>query len=188
MPALIWRHSWEPRHVRKGGTDLCLISAPLNQAVWAKRGDATCPSRSGCAWEPARRRPLEPLPISAHTWSWSKSKIPAIWWRMKTVQFQVWCSCCNMNDEQVCLSACCTRSPPSRSPSPQWGAADAEIKVSSGENTELKRSPFKTWSRSAYSPTCYGYCQGFLPCLLLPFRSIHQHFFQILARFFLCWL
>ena len=27
--------------------------------------------------------------------------------------------------------------------SPQWGAADAEIKVPPGENTELKRSPFK---------------------------------------------
>ena len=26
---------------------------------------------------------------------------------------------------------------------PQWGAADAEIKVPSGENRELKRSPFK---------------------------------------------
>ena len=26
---------------------------------------------------------------------------------------------------------------------PQWGAADAEIKVPSGENTELERSPFK---------------------------------------------
>ena len=31
---------------------------------------------------------------------------------------------------------------------PQWGAADAKIKVPSGENAELKRSPFKTWSRS----------------------------------------
>ena len=31
---------------------------------------------------------------------------------------------------------------------PQWGAADAEIKVPSGESTELKRSPFKAWSRS----------------------------------------
>ena len=30
---------------------------------------------------------------------------------------------------------------------PQWGAADAEIKVPSDENTELKRSPFKAWSR-----------------------------------------
>ena len=37
---------------------------------------------------------------------------------------------------------------------PQWGAADAEIKVPSGENTDLKRSPFKAWSRSAYSHTC----------------------------------
>ena len=27
--------------------------------------------------------------------------------------------------------------------SPQWGAADAEIKVPSDENTELKGSPFK---------------------------------------------
>ena len=27
---------------------------------------------------------------------------------------------------------------------PQWGAADAKIKVPSGENTELKRSPFKS--------------------------------------------
>ena len=35
---------------------------------------------------------------------------------------------------------------------PQWGAADAEIKVPFGENTELKRSPFKAWSRSVYKP------------------------------------
>ena len=47
--------------------------------------------------------------------------------------------------------------------SPQWGAADAEIKVPSGENTELKRSPCKAWSTSVYSRTCYTYCQGFLP-------------------------
>ena len=30
---------------------------------------------------------------------------------------------------------------------PQWGAADAEIEVPSGENSELKRSPLKAWSR-----------------------------------------
>ena len=59
----------------------------------------------------------------------------------------------------------------------QWGAADTEIKVPSGENTELKRSPFQAWSRSVYSHTCYAYCQGFLPCLFLHFRSIHLHFF-----------
>ena len=60
---------------------------------------------------------------------------------------------------------------------PHWGAADAGIKVPSGENTELKRSPFEAWSRSVYSHTCYAYCQGFLPCLFLPFRSIYLHFY-----------
>ena len=48
-------------------------------------------------------------------------------------------------------------------PSPQWRAADAEIKVPSGENTELKRSPFKAWSSSVHSHTCYAFCQGFPP-------------------------
>ena len=68
---------------------------------------------------------------------------------------------------------------------PQWGAADAEIKVPSVEDTELKGSPFKACSRSVYSHTCYAYCrQGFLPCLFLPFRSIHLHFFQNLSHFF----
>ena len=28
----------------------------------------------------------------------------------------------------------------------QWGGADTEMKVPSGENTELKRSPFKGWN------------------------------------------
>ena len=79
--------------------------------------------------------------------------------------------------------------PSQRSPNPpQWGAADAEIKVPSGENTELKRSPFQAWSRSVYSHKCYAYWQGFLPCLFLPFRSIHLHFSQNLSGFLLCWL
>ena len=69
--------------------------------------------------------------------------------------------------------------------SPQWGDADAEIKVPSNENTELKCSPFKAWSKSVHSHTCYTYCQEFLPCLFLPFQSIHLHFFQSLSRFFL---
>ena len=69
--------------------------------------------------------------------------------------------------------------------SPQRGAADAEIKVPSGENTELKRSPFKAWSMSVYSHTCYAYCQNrFPPCLFLPFRSIHLHFFPKPPNFF----
>ena len=71
---------------------------------------------------------------------------------------------------------------------PQWGAADAGIKVPSGESTERKRSPFKAWSRSVYSHTCCACCQGFLPCLFLPFRSFHLHFFQNLSRFLLCWM
>ena len=71
---------------------------------------------------------------------------------------------------------------------PQWWAAHAEIKVPSVDNTELQGSPFKAWSRSVYSHTCYAYCQGFLPSLFLPFRSIHLHFFKNLSWFFLCWL
>ena len=67
---------------------------------------------------------------------------------------------------------------------PQWGAADAEIKVPSGENTELKRSPFQAWGGSVYSHTCCACCQGVLPCLFLPFQSIHLHFFQNLPQFF----
>ena len=35
-----------------------------------------------------------------------------------------------------------------------------------------------------YSHTCYAYGQGFLPCLFLPFRSIHLHFFPNLSQCF----
>ena len=34
---------------------------------------------------------------------------------------------------------------------PQWVAADAEIYVPAGENTDLKRSPLKAWSRSVFA-------------------------------------
>ena len=57
---------------------------------------------------------------------------------------------------------------------PQWGAADAEIKAPSDENTELKRSPYKAWSRSVYSHTCYAYCQGFLSFLLISTLPVHS--------------
>ena len=67
---------------------------------------------------------------------------------------------------------------------PLWGAADAEIKVPSVENTELKRSPFKAWCRSVYSHTCYAYCQAFLPCLFLPFRYIYLQFSKTSPDFF----
>ena len=68
----------------------------------------------------------------------------------------------------------------------QWRAVDAEIKVPSGENTELKRSPFKAWSRSVYSYIFYAYREGFLPCLILHFQSIHLHFFQTSPDIFPC--
>ena len=71
---------------------------------------------------------------------------------------------------------------------PQWGAADAEIKDPSGENTELKRSPFKAWSRSVYSHTCYAYCQGFLSCLFLHFGPFTCIFSKTSPDFSLCWL
>ena len=72
----------------------------------------------------------------------------------------------------------------------QWGAADAEIKVPSRENTKLKRSPFKAWSRSVYSHTCYAYCQGFLSCLLICTLPVHSSAFfsKTSPDFFLCWL
>ena len=47
---------------------------------------------------------------------------------------------------------------------PQWGSADAEIKVPSDENTELKGSHFKAWGGSVSRHACYAYDQGFLPC------------------------
>ena len=78
--------------------------------------------------------------------------------------------------------------PPECNSAVRGGAEDAEIKVPSDESTERKRSPSKAWSKSIYSHTCYAYCQGFLPCFIIPFRAIHLHFFQNLPRFLLCWL
>ena len=69
--------------------------------------------------------------------------------------------------------------------SPQWGAADAEIKVPSGENTELKRSPCKAWSSQYIAIHATLTARDFfLSCLFLYFQSIHLHFFQNLSRFF----
>ena len=61
---------------------------------------------------------------------------------------------------------------------PQWGTEDAEIKVPSGENTELKRSAVKAWSRSVYNHKCYAYCQKFLPYFYpsSPFTCIFSNF------------
>ena len=85
--------------------------------------------------------------------------------------------------KSLCFQAC-DGCPVAEFVSPQRGAADAEIKVSSAENTELKRSPFKACSRPAYSHTCYARCQEFFPCLFLPFQFIHLHFPKPLRIFF----
>ena len=45
----------------------------------------------------------------------------------------------------------------------QWEVTDAEIKVQSDENTELKGFPFEARNMSVYCHACYAYCQGFLP-------------------------
>ena len=65
--------------------------------------------------------------------------------------------------------------------SPQWRAVDAEIKVPSGDNTELKRSPFQAWSRSVYS---HSYCKGFVPCLFFTLPVHSPAFFPKLLPIF----
>ena len=70
----------------------------------------------------------------------------------------------------------------------QWRAVDAEIKVPSGENTELTHSPFKAWSKSVYSHTCYAYCQGFFYLAYFYTSGPFTCIFSNLSRFFLCWL
>ena len=64
---------------------------------------------------------------------------------------------------------------------PLWPCSGAlrtqKLKSQLVRTQELKRSPFKAWSRSVYCHTRYTYCQGFIPCLFLPFWFIHLHFF-----------
>ena len=74
--------------------------------------------------------------------------------------------------------------------SPQWEAADTEIKVPSGENTQLKRSPFKAWSRSVYShPARHSLQQG-ISSMFISSLLVHSSAFfpNTSPDFFLCWL
>ena len=70
----------------------------------------------------------------------------------------------------------------------QWGTVAAGIKDPSIENLKFKDSPFKVWSRSEYSRTCFTYCQELLPWtifyLLGPFIFYFFSFFQSLFRIF----
>ena len=71
-------------------------------------------------------------------------------------------SSCRVSVQSASLYFCCTVFAQSLPCTLQWGAADAEMKVVSVENTGLKGSRFKAWSISIYySHTCYAYCQGF---------------------------
>ena len=69
---------------------------------------------------------------------------------------------------------------------PQWGAAFAEIKVSSGENTELKGSPFKTWSRSVYCHPCTFTARDFFLANFYPSGPFTCLFSKTSPEFFLC--
>ena len=82
----------------------------------------------------------------------------------------------------ITMPSSATRSPLDSSPC-NGELRTQKLKSPSGENTELKRSPFEAWGRPVYCHTRYVYCQGLLSCLFLPFRSIHLHFFQNLSRF-----
>ena len=64
------------------------------------------------------------------------------------------------------------------------GTADAESKVPSVENTELRCSPFKALSRSIYSHTCCTYSQGFLPCYFYSSGQFTCIFSKKTSRFF----
>ena len=113
----------------------------------------------------------------------------------------------------ITMPSSATRSPLDSSPC-NGELRTQKLKSPSGENTELKSSPFKAWNRSVYSHTGYAYREGFLVswCFepsqplkawskseysnicyayckgFLPFLSIHLHFFQNRSRFLMCWL
>ena len=71
---------------------------------------------------------------------------------------------------------------------PQCGAADAEIKVPSGENTELKRSPIKAWVGQYIAIHASLTARDFSSLLISTLPVHSPTFFSNLSRFFLCWL
>ena len=69
--------------------------------------------------------------------------------------------------------------------SPQWRAADAEIEISSVENTELKGSPFKAWDRSVRSHATLTAGDCFF-ANFYPFGPFTCIFCKTSPEFFLC--
>ena len=70
----------------------------------------------------------------------------------------------------------------------QWGAADAEMKVPSNENTELEHPPFKAWSRSVYSHTATLTARNFFLAYFYPSSPFTCIFSKTSPDFFLRWL
>ena len=67
---------------------------------------------------------------------------------------------------------------------PQWGAADAEIKVSSGENTELKRFPLKPGVGQYIAIHATLTARNFFLAYFYPSGPFTCIFFQNLSQFF----
>ena len=68
--------------------------------------------------------------------------------------------------------------------SPQWGAADAEIKVPSGENTELQLTGVGQYIAMHATLTA----RGFFFAYFYPSSPFTCIFPKPLPNFFLCWL
>ena len=71
---------------------------------------------------------------------------------------------------------------------PQWGAADAEIKVPSGENTELNVLPFKPGVGQYIAIHATLTARDFFLAYFYPSGPFTRIFFQNLFQFLLCWL
>ena len=67
---------------------------------------------------------------------------------------------------------------------PFWVPCSGELQTQKLKS-HLNGPSFKARSGSVYSHICYNYCQGFLPCYFIPFRSIHLHFSKASPQFFL---
>ena len=71
---------------------------------------------------------------------------------------------------------------------PQWGAADAEIKVPPGENTELKRSPLKPRIGQYIGLHFTLTARDFFLAYFYPSGPFTCIFSKTSPNFFLCWL
>ena len=71
---------------------------------------------------------------------------------------------------------------------PQWGTADAEVKVSSGEKTEFKCSPLKPGVGQYIAKHATLTARDFFFAYLYPSGPFTCIFSKSLLKFFQCWL